>query len=93
LHMLTIDKRIVDCVWCKSNTHPAHACPFPKIPDWLGLVPTAASSALAQAESPTNRGRGCGRGRGSGRGPSRGRGGRGDANQGRGGWQYVTRHK
>jgi hypothetical protein len=89
LHMLTIDKRIVDCVWCKSNTHPAHACPFPKIPDWLGLVPTAASSALAQAESPTNRGRGRGRGRGSGRG----RGGRGDANRGRGGWQYVTRHK
>lgn len=89
LHMLTIDKRIVDCVWCKSNTHPAHACPFPKIPDWLGLVPTAASSPLAQAESPTNRGRGRGRGRGSGRG----RGGRGDANRGRGGWQYVTRHK
>jgi hypothetical protein len=89
LHMLTIDKCIVDCVWCKSNTHPAHACPFPKIPDWLGLVPTAASSALAQAESPTNRGRGHGHGRGSGRG----RGGCGDTSRGRGGWQYVTRHK
>ena len=66
LHMPTIDKCIVDCVWCKSNMHPAHACPFPKIPDWLGLVPTAASSALAQAESPTNRGQGHGHGCGSG---------------------------
>ncbi|KAF8229353.1 hypothetical protein L208DRAFT_1378963 [Tricholoma matsutake] len=62
MHMLTIDRCIVDCVWCKSNTHPAHACPFLKIPDWLGLVPTATSSTLAQAESPTNQGRGHGHG-------------------------------
>ncbi|KAJ6521136.1 hypothetical protein DFH09DRAFT_803955, partial [Mycena vulgaris] len=39
LHALVIDKRFVDCVWCKSRMHPAHNCPFPQIEGWLGANP------------------------------------------------------
>ncbi|KAF8067088.1 hypothetical protein FPV67DRAFT_1228003 [Lyophyllum atratum] len=93
LHMLVIDNRIVNCVWCKSDTHPAHACPFPKVDDWLGPIPSAASKALAQIDGAPARGRG--RGRGNGRG--RGRGGRGN-DRGRGGapqdgWKTVSYRK
>ncbi|GLB44701.1 putative RNase H [Lyophyllum shimeji] len=87
MHMLVIDKRIVNCVWCKSDTHPSHACPFPKVHDWLGPIPTASSNALAQIDSSSSRGRG--RGRGNGRG-KRGRGDTGRGGTAQGGWKTVT---
>ncbi|KAJ7727578.1 hypothetical protein B0H16DRAFT_1428949 [Mycena metata] len=39
MHALVIDKRFVDCVWCKSKMHPAHGCPFHGVDGWLGTKP------------------------------------------------------
>ncbi|KAJ7143650.1 hypothetical protein C8R46DRAFT_1132648 [Mycena filopes] len=39
MHELVIDKRFVDCTWCKSKMHPAHGCPFHGIEGWLGTKP------------------------------------------------------
>jgi len=36
MHKLEFEKRWLDCVWCKCDTHPAHQCPLPKMDDWLG---------------------------------------------------------
>ena len=45
LHFLEVEKRFVDCAGCKSDTHLAHMCPFPKIEDWMGPIPDNASSS------------------------------------------------
>ncbi|KAF8059883.1 hypothetical protein FPV67DRAFT_1674377 [Lyophyllum atratum] len=92
IHMLVIDQRLVNCVWCKSDTHPAHACPFPKVNDWLSPASTAASKALAQIDGSSARGRGRGRGRGNGRGRG-GRGNPGRGGAGQDGWKTVTHRR
>lgn len=39
LHALLLEKKFVNCVWCKSDTHPGHNCPLPKVEDWNGPKP------------------------------------------------------
>lgn len=100
MHALQIDKRIVECVWCKSNTHPGHACPFPKVEDWLGPKPDTVTRFQERFSSPGGRG-GARRGRG-GSSPGNGRrgsphgGSRGGSSRGGGnsqGWNYVLHKK
>ncbi|KAF5376093.1 hypothetical protein D9615_007751 [Tricholomella constricta] len=94
LHILECEKRLVECVWCKSNTHPAHACPFPKTEDWMGLKPDNAERFRKRVEaskkdSPAPNCRGPPGGKGS-RTPKEGKHGRGG---GKGGWTYVSHRK
>lgn len=98
LHLLLIDKRIVECVWCKSNTHPGHACPFPKVEDWLGPIPDNAARFKQRIETNHKEGgRGSKRGRGGSsprnarRGNSHGGSSRGSSHGGQ--WSYVTNKK
>lgn len=99
LHLLLIDKRMVECVWCKSNTHPGHACPLPKVEDWLGPKPDNAARFQQRVEANHKQGgRGSKRGRGAGspgnarRGNARGGTSRG-GNSRSGQWDYVTYKK
>ena len=39
IHALLLEKKFVSCIWCKSNTHPGHQCPLPKVDDWRGPKP------------------------------------------------------
>lgn len=89
-HLLEVGKRLVECVWCKADTHPAHACPLPTTLDWAGPKPSTTSkngSHIPQSDGhpkdnrgprgggPTGRGgRGRGRGRGLNGGPASQRG-------------------
>ncbi|KAJ6564684.1 hypothetical protein B0H19DRAFT_1233492 [Mycena capillaripes] len=50
IHALLIDKRWVNCTGCKSQMHPAHSCPLPKVPGWLGQVPDNAARHAARVE-------------------------------------------
>ncbi|KAG6875549.1 hypothetical protein C0992_003376 [Termitomyces sp. T32_za158] len=72
-HLMEIGKRFVKCSWCKADTHPAHACPLPKTPDWAGPKPDNAERFKKRHEHPQSnsnfRGR---RGRGRGRGMAKG---------------------
>ncbi|KAJ6574062.1 hypothetical protein B0H19DRAFT_1341032 [Mycena capillaripes] len=58
LHALHIDKRWVNCTGCKSQMHPAHSCPLPKITGWLGQVPDNAARHAARIEQKTGGGNG-----------------------------------
>ncbi|KAF7348714.1 hypothetical protein MVEN_01390300 [Mycena venus] len=58
MHALIIDKRWVDCVWCKNKIHPAHGCPFDKVAGWLGprgrvVVTTGAAATVIAATTMT----------------------------------------
>ncbi|EIN10795.1 hypothetical protein PUNSTDRAFT_43587 [Punctularia strigosozonata HHB-11173 SS5] len=86
LKKLLIEKKDIECALCKSVTHPAWDCPFPKIAGWSG--PTEAKPTRARSNNDNDRGNmHPGRGR---RGTSRGRGGARASNR-RGGWETVTR--
>jgi hypothetical protein len=39
MHKLEIEKRWLDCVWCKIDTHPSHQCNFPETDGWFGPKP------------------------------------------------------
>jgi hypothetical protein len=39
IHALLLEKKFVNCVWCKSDTHPGHACLLPQVEDWNGPKP------------------------------------------------------
>jgi hypothetical protein len=39
MHKLKVQKIWLDCIWCKSDCHPAHCCPYPASDDWLGPKP------------------------------------------------------
>ena len=93
MHKLEINKRWLDCVWCKSDTHPAHQCPLPQMDDWLGPKPNrderldihpssskGSNNNRAYSNSDQHRGgysRGSGHSRNRGRGRGRGNGSRG----------------
>lgn len=51
LHYLEMEKRLVECAWCKSDAHPAYACPQPKVEDWLGPRPDNAERFKQRTES------------------------------------------
>jgi len=92
MYKLEVEKRWLDCVWCKSDTHPGHQCQIPQIDSWLGPRPncevhqdmhpsafkgaTKRSSGTHLASNGQNGDRGHGRGRGRGRGNHGGRGSR-----------------
>ncbi|KAJ8089198.1 hypothetical protein PM082_014446 [Marasmius tenuissimus] len=71
------------CVLCRSENHPSHACPFPRIPGWFGLTADAIANRLRNLANAGGHGAGGNgiRGRGTFRGHvTRGRGGRGRGN-------------
>ncbi|KAG6895685.1 hypothetical protein C0992_013296 [Termitomyces sp. T32_za158] len=81
-HLMEVGKRLVECVWCKADTHPAHACPFPLTLDWAGPKP---GTTKRLSRRPTDREespfpprgeRGGGRGTRGSRGAPRGKGSR-----------------
>jgi hypothetical protein len=39
MHALIIDRRFVNCIWCKGKMHPGHRCPFHSTLGWLGVIP------------------------------------------------------
>jgi hypothetical protein len=77
LHKLDVRKVWLDCVWCKSDWHPACRCPFPASDDWIGpkLARTDDQDLLHKKPKPKlEKGERTQRGR-RGRGPQmRGRG-------------------
>lgn len=86
VNLVTLQKKVVFCNHCKSDTHRGYQCPLPNTPGWRGaeldpFVPKApASSPLA------SKGRGGGRGAAqNSRGGSPIRGGRN-----KGGWTTVS---
>jgi len=84
LHFLEIKKRFVDCAGCKSDTHPAHMCPFPKVEDWMRPIPDNVERFLKRTEGSSGK-----KGKAS---PSR-RGGKSGSSKGgpsRDGWQTVS---
>ncbi|KAF8957774.1 hypothetical protein BDZ97DRAFT_84951 [Flammula alnicola] len=84
LHKLEVDKRFVNCRWCKSDSHPAHKCPFLQTPDWLGPTqPKKEPTDLKRGEGTSRRGEGTSR-RGGAGGSTRG------SPRGRGGWNEVS---
>lgn len=87
LHFLEIEKRFVDCASCKSDTHPAHMCPFPKIEDWMGPAPDNAERFAKRLEgNKANKGKETPSRRGS-------KGGSGRGSSSKGGWQTVSRSR
>jgi hypothetical protein len=56
MHKLEIEKRWLDCVWCKADTHPSHQCNLPETDGWLGPKPTR--SELLDLHPSSRRGRG-----------------------------------
>ncbi|KAJ6544096.1 hypothetical protein B0H19DRAFT_1076260 [Mycena capillaripes] len=58
LHALLINKRWVNCTACKSQMHPGHSCPLPKVPGWLGQVPDNAARHAARIEQKKGGGNG-----------------------------------
>lgn len=41
IHLLEIGKRLIECAWCKADTHPVHACLFPQtLPPHQSLAAT-----------------------------------------------------
>lgn len=82
LHFLEIERRFVDCAGCKSDTHPAHMCPFPRTEDWMGPVPDNAERFLKRMEGNS--------GKKEKDSPPR-RGGKGSSSKG--GWKTVTRSR
>ncbi|THU82769.1 hypothetical protein K435DRAFT_871973 [Dendrothele bispora CBS 962.96] len=92
-HVITPRKPDLNCVNCKSLTHPQHGCPLPKTVGWFGPTPKP-SVEEEDYRSTGNAGSRGGRGRGQ-RGYNRagpasfGRGyGRGDPNGSRGRARY-----
>ncbi|KAJ6594781.1 hypothetical protein B0H19DRAFT_1366562 [Mycena capillaripes] len=79
LHALLIDKRWVNCTGCKSQMHPAHSCPLPKVPGWLGQVPDNAARHVARIEQKKSGGSGT-KGKGKDKTP-----------RSRNGWNVVER--
>ncbi|KAF8902962.1 hypothetical protein CPB84DRAFT_1728771 [Gymnopilus junonius] len=55
-HKLEINKRFVNCVWCKMDSHPGHRCPFPQTPDWLGPTPPTKEKDNSGPAGRSNRG-------------------------------------
>ena len=39
IYALLLEEKFVNCVWCKSDTHPGHQCPLPWVEDWRGPKP------------------------------------------------------
>ena len=88
VHFLEIEKRFVDCAGCKSDTHPAHMCPFPKIEDWMGPTPDNVERFLKRTEGSS--------GSKKGKSSPSSRGGKGSSSKGgpsKGGWQTVSRSR
>ncbi|KAG6889229.1 hypothetical protein C0992_005924 [Termitomyces sp. T32_za158] len=56
LHYLEMEKRLVECAWCKSDAHPAYACQLPKTEDWLGPRPDNAERFKKRTEALRGRG-------------------------------------
>ncbi|KAG6894619.1 hypothetical protein C0992_005383, partial [Termitomyces sp. T32_za158] len=56
LHYLDMEKRLVECAWCKADSHPAHACPLPKVDDWMGPCPDNAERFRKRLEAGRGRG-------------------------------------
>jgi hypothetical protein len=47
LHPLRTQRRWIDCVWCKADTHCGHSCLFPKVDEgWLGPTNEQLASRL-----------------------------------------------
>lgn len=79
IHALLLEKKFVNCVWCKSDTHPGHACPFPLVEDWNGPKPATVErpkeiSKTQKKPAGRNAGRPNRGGRGNGQGYRRGGG-------------------
>ncbi|KAJ7866820.1 hypothetical protein B0H14DRAFT_3592317 [Mycena olivaceomarginata] len=70
-HALQIDKQWIDCTGCKSQMHPAHGCPLPKVEGWLGVKPDNAQRHAARLQKQKEDDAAFGKGRGGGRGGSR----------------------
>ncbi|KAJ6559582.1 hypothetical protein B0H19DRAFT_1260289 [Mycena capillaripes] len=64
---------------CKSQMHPAHSCPLPKVPGWLGQVPDNAARHAARVEQKKGGGNG-NKGKGKDKAP-----------RSRNGWNVVER--
>lgn len=86
IHFLEIEKRFVDCAGCKSDTHPAHMCPFPKIEDWMGPTPDNVERFLKRTEGSSEK-------KGKTSSPRRGGKGTGKGGPSKGGWQTVSRSR
>jgi len=87
IHFLEIEKHFVDCAGCKSDTHPAHMCPFPRVEDWMGPTPDNVERFLKRTEGSSGK-----KGKTS---PSR-RGGKSSSSKGgpsKDGWQTVSRSR
>jgi hypothetical protein len=86
LEKLDIEKKWMNCVWCKSDTHPAFRCPFPTRDEgWLGPTPEQLASRL-QSYKDGDRERKSEYDRNRNNGPVRNNRGTGK----RGGWQVAS---
>ncbi|KAF8178317.1 hypothetical protein K438DRAFT_1977953 [Mycena galopus ATCC 62051] len=88
MHALQINTRLLDCFWCKNQTHPAHGCAFHKVDGWLGVIPDNAQRHEDRIRR--NKERDEGRGDRDHRSYDRERGSsRRKDRDARGGWQVV----
>ncbi|KAJ7464561.1 hypothetical protein FB451DRAFT_1403231 [Mycena latifolia] len=85
VHALIINRRFVDCVWCKSKMHPAHSCPFPATEGWLSAKPDNAERHTQRLKQENNERDH----RGGGNGKGRSRGAHNDRNDRNDGWTTV----
>ncbi|KAJ7133772.1 hypothetical protein C8R43DRAFT_1089692 [Mycena crocata] len=86
MHALIIDKRFIDCIWCKTKIHPAHGCTFHRTPGWLSLTPDGADRYAARVRKETEKDGGHQGGGKGNRGVKR-------TNDDRGGWKTVSHGK
>ncbi|KAF8162286.1 hypothetical protein K438DRAFT_1618457, partial [Mycena galopus ATCC 62051] len=70
---LRIDKRWVNCTWCKSQMHPGHSCPFPLVDGWLGIKPDNAARHAARIQKEMDKEEGSSKGKGKSGGRPSGR--------------------
>lgn len=56
IYYLDMEKWLVECTWCKSDGHPAFACPLLKAKDWLGPCPDNAERFKQRTATIRNKG-------------------------------------